>query len=248
MSNEYYISAGLPPIDGSSGGDTNSYYISAGMVPSDAVSDLSIEVNDSVEVVEDVTIAVEELVTDLDIDVVDAISAAENISFSFLSIVSIIDTLLVGEDVSFGFESFISVTDSVEIVEDVTGSVTSDTLSLGLAHGNSAPYDYFSLDDSEADPITVQIELDQTGGDLDSDYVLIYLIADDSFDLVTIEIQSEDAGVEWKISETDSDYGDSINKSSVTAGAYPVYVKATVANDGTITTDQVSANFKVTAW
>jgi len=184
---------------------------------------------DEVEIVEDITVTVEEaVVTNLDINVVDTVSATENTSFSFLSIVSIIDTLLVEEDVSV--------------------SVVSDTLPLGLAHGNSAPYDYFSLDDSEADPITVQIELDQTGGDLDSDYVLIYLIADDSFDLVTIEIQSEDAGVEWKISETDSDYGDSINKSSVTAGAYPVYAKATVANDGTIITDQVSANFKVTAW
>jgi len=192
-----------------------------------AAEDLSIEVNDAVGVAENVSVSVL-VVSDVDVSVYDALSITESISFSFLSIVSIIDTLLVGEDVSV--------------------SVVSDTLPLGLAHGNSAPYDYFSLDDSEADPITVQIELDQTGGDLDSDYVLIYLIADDSFDLVTIEIQSEDAGVEWKISETDSDYGDSINKSSVTAGAYPVYVKATVANDGTITTDQVSANFKVTAW
>ena len=229
MANEYYISAGLPPIDGSSGGDTNSYYISAGMVPDDAVSDLSIEVNDSVEVAEDVSVSVAAAsVEDLDISTYDAISIAEDVSFSFLSIVSINDTLLVEESVSVEVEAA--------------------TLPLGLAKGNSAPYDYFSLHAEESDPITVQIELDQTGGDKTSDYVLIYLIADDSFDLVTIEIQSEDAGVEWKISETDSDYGDSINKSSVVPGAYPVYAKAIVANDGTITEDQVSANFKVTAW
>ena len=193
-----------------------------------ASTDLSIEVNDTVSIAEDVSISIIASVVDLDISVVDTVSATENISFSFLSIVSINDTLLVGED--------------------VTISVVSDTIPLGLAHGNSAPYDYFSLDDSETDPVTVLVSLDQTGGDVESDYVLIYLIADDSFDLVAIEIQSEDAGVEWKISETDSDYGDEIEISSVTAGAYPVYAKAIVANDGTITADQISANFKVTAW
>jgi hypothetical protein len=35
MANEYYISAGLIPIDNSSGATANSYYISAGLVPVD---------------------------------------------------------------------------------------------------------------------------------------------------------------------------------------------------------------------
>lgn len=35
MSNEYYISAGLVPIDNSTGATTNTYYISAGLVPDD---------------------------------------------------------------------------------------------------------------------------------------------------------------------------------------------------------------------
>lgn len=35
MANEYHISAGLPPIDNSSGATSNSFYISAGLVPGD---------------------------------------------------------------------------------------------------------------------------------------------------------------------------------------------------------------------
>jgi len=35
MANEYYISAGLVPIDNSSGATANTYYISAGLVPDD---------------------------------------------------------------------------------------------------------------------------------------------------------------------------------------------------------------------
>ena len=35
MANEYYISAGLIPIDNSSGATANTYYISAGLVPDD---------------------------------------------------------------------------------------------------------------------------------------------------------------------------------------------------------------------
>lgn len=35
MANQYYISAGITPIDNSSGATSNNYYISAGIVPDD---------------------------------------------------------------------------------------------------------------------------------------------------------------------------------------------------------------------
>lgn len=35
MANQYYISAGLPPIDNSSGATSNNHYISAGLIPDD---------------------------------------------------------------------------------------------------------------------------------------------------------------------------------------------------------------------
>lgn len=35
MANQYYISAGIVPIDNSSGATSNNYYISAGIVPDD---------------------------------------------------------------------------------------------------------------------------------------------------------------------------------------------------------------------
>jgi len=38
MANEYHISAGLIPIDNSSGATANSYYISAGLVPDDVAA------------------------------------------------------------------------------------------------------------------------------------------------------------------------------------------------------------------
>jgi len=180
--------------------------------------------------------------------IIDAIYVASD-EISAGLVLGVHSSVGVAEDISAALSDLaVTVNDAVSVAEDVSFAFTGLTISLGLAHGSSAPYDYFSLDDLEVDPITVQVELDQTGGDVESDYVLIYLIADDSFDLVAIEIQSEDAGVEWKISETDSDYGDSIEIGSVTAGAYPVYAKAIVANDGTITADQISANFKVIAW
>lgn len=38
MANEYYISAGLVPIDNSTGATANSFYISAGLVPTDTAA------------------------------------------------------------------------------------------------------------------------------------------------------------------------------------------------------------------
>lgn len=38
MANQYYISAGLVPIDNASGAASNSYYISAGLIPDDAAA------------------------------------------------------------------------------------------------------------------------------------------------------------------------------------------------------------------
>lgn len=35
MANQFYISAGIPPIDNSSGATSNNHYITAGLVPDD---------------------------------------------------------------------------------------------------------------------------------------------------------------------------------------------------------------------
>lgn len=35
MANEFYITAGIPPIDNSTGATSNSFYISAGLIPDD---------------------------------------------------------------------------------------------------------------------------------------------------------------------------------------------------------------------
>ena len=38
MANDYYISAGIVPIDNSAGATAQSYYISAGLVPTDTAA------------------------------------------------------------------------------------------------------------------------------------------------------------------------------------------------------------------
>ena len=82
--------------------------------------ELHINVFDSVDVAEDITVTVEEAeTTALSIDVADTVAAEENISFSYLSIVSINDTLLVGEDVAvelFQENLEVSVYDAVSVV------------------------------------------------------------------------------------------------------------------------------------
>jgi len=44
MANEYHISAGIVPIDNSSGADAQSYYIAAGLPPDDTAAAGGIEV------------------------------------------------------------------------------------------------------------------------------------------------------------------------------------------------------------
>lgn len=133
---------------------------------------LRVEVNDAVGVAEDVTVIVAEAaVTDLNIDVADTVSVAENISFSFLSIVSINDTLLVGEDVSLGFDSFISVTDSVGITEDVSLSVALAPLGISVVDTVGITEDtsfllFADLWPSIVDSVAVAEDIVTTGGDL----------------------------------------------------------------------------------
>ena len=38
MANQFYISAGIPPIDNSSGATSNNYYIAAGLIPDDTAA------------------------------------------------------------------------------------------------------------------------------------------------------------------------------------------------------------------
>jgi len=39
MANDFCISAGLPPIDNSSGATANSFYIAAGLIPTDTAGE-----------------------------------------------------------------------------------------------------------------------------------------------------------------------------------------------------------------
>lgn len=168
--------------------------------------------------------------TDLSIDVYDSVSVDEDVTVA----VEELDTGLT-----------IDVYDSVSVAEDVE---VFSMLLLGLSKTNSSPYDYFSLNPAGDDPITVTVNLDQVGGNRDSDTLTFYLVAGGSFDLVILIAEDEDTGVEWKLSENGSDWEDSLSLVSITPGVTTLYAKAIVANDGTITEDQISANVRMTAW
>lgn len=92
MANEFYISAGLPSIDGSTGATSNSFYISAGLIPSDTITEISVSVTETISVNENVTPDVEG--TERNVTVQDNTSLAESITciFDDLSI-SIVDTI-----------------------------------------------------------------------------------------------------------------------------------------------------------
>jgi hypothetical protein len=90
--------------------------------------------------------------------------------------------------------------------------------------------------------------LTQTGGFTDSSTLTCYLIAGQIYSKVTIAAENEDAGIEWKFSDDNVLWYDTLQLLAVGIGATTIYAKAVVANDGTITTDKVSADARVLGW
>lgn len=132
---EYYDGGGWVAVDTRTnetgwGDETRTYDV--------PVSNLSVEVNDSVGAAENISTSIEAApADDLSINVVDTVAVTENISLSYLSIVSINDTILVNELVSVGIISenlYTSVADTVTISED-----------YNIEYGN-APLDINTVD------------------------------------------------------------------------------------------------------
>jgi hypothetical protein len=211
----------------------------------DLAFELVVDTYDDVSTEENFTV-----ILSLAINRIENVSVDEDVEFAeFIREISVVDTADIIEDITTYLPDALKIDtfDSPSILEDVTVNVNEPVFKLGLASNNSYPYDYFSLDD-ETDPITVAVELDQLGGDVTSDSILIYLIADDSFDLVVIDCPVKDTGVVWEFSDDDVDFDTELGLPSVVPGQTAIYARAVVANDGTITEDQIAADARVIGW
>jgi len=114
-------------------------------------------------------------------------------------------------------------------------------MSLLLSKNNTVTYDYYS-DGDNTDPITALATLDGTGGTViaaTSDPV--YLVAT-AFNYTTISISftGEEAGINWEVSTDNATWLETITPADMDALATDqtllIYMRATVINDGSLTT------------
>jgi hypothetical protein len=110
--------------------------------------------------------------------------------------------------------------------------------------------DEFSFDGSGSDPVSLAATLNDTGGTLDSNVVTAELLATThAYTDITLDISSEDAGIDFKLSLDGVNYHDDLDSSpsgDLAAGTIPepdasggdvrqtVYIKAVIDNDGTV--------------
>ena len=127
-------------------------------------------------------------------------------------------------------------------------------MSLKLASNNSPAYTYFS-EDTGVTPINVAVILDGSGGTEDSTEAHIYLVATvDNYTSITVEPVNEvDTGINYQVSLTSgSGFAESVTPPNMDASGADVvddiYVKAVVANDGTVSAGSfTAANIRVTS-
>jgi hypothetical protein len=113
--------------------------------------------------------------------------------------------------------------------------------------------DEFSFDDSGSDPVSLAATLTDEGTTVDTNVVIAELLATTyAYTDITVDIPSEDTGIDFKFSLDDVNWYDNLNSSpsgNLPAGTIPepdatggdvrqtVYIKAVVDNDGTVPTD-----------
>jgi len=113
MANEFYISAGLPPIDNSEGAASNTAYVAAGLIPDDVETTLSVSVFETVAV-EDSPTTSSPYPVDIE-DVVISIVSARTIS-DIVETVAVVDSA----DVVISTSEIPAVVDSLEFSDSVT--------------------------------------------------------------------------------------------------------------------------------
>lgn len=125
-------------------------------------------------------------------------------------------------------------------------------MSLKLSSTNTSPYSYYSEGDG-SNPITASVTLDNAGGTLDTNVVTAYLVATTySYTGITVQPVNEEAGIDWQISLDNTTWAQSITPADMDATAgdqvTTVYLKAVVANDGTVDIgNYVAADIQINA-
>lgn len=123
---------------------------------------------------------------------------------------------------------------------------------LKLAKNNAPAYDYYSEGDG-SDPISAAVVLDGSGGTVESAVVTAYLVATNyRYTGITVTPVNEETGVDWKVSLDNAAWGESVNPADMNAlaadQAIPVYLKAVIANDGSVPTSiKTGADIEITA-
>ena len=125
-------------------------------------------------------------------------------------------------------------------------------MSLKLSSTNTSPYSYYSEGDG-SNPITASVTLDNSGGTLDTNVVTAYLVATTySYTGITVQPVNEETGIDWQISLDNATWAQSITPADMDATAadqvVAVYLKAVVANDGTVDIgNYVAADIQINA-
>lgn len=119
-------------------------------------------------------------------------------------------------------------------------------MSLQIAKNSSPPYDYYSSGD-DSDPISRSVVLDGDGVADVSNVLTAYLVATTySYTDITVSVVDNPAGVTWEVSlSSGSGFGSSVSPDDMDASiadqTTAVYLRATVADDGSVDPSVVTA-------
>lgn len=113
-------------------------------------------------------------------------------------------------------------------------------MSLKIALNNAPAYNYLSSG-TELNPGVSSVTLDNVGGTKDGSTATLYLVATTfRYTGISVSVDNEQTGVDWKLSLNNSTWLDTLAPSDMNALSadvvIPVYVKPVVNNNGTVST------------
>jgi hypothetical protein len=113
-------------------------------------------------------------------------------------------------------------------------------MSLKISLTDTAPYDYFSEGDG-SNPISTSITLDNTGGNVETSTMTLYLVATGyNYTGITLSQINAELGYDWLLSSDNTTFSTSITMPDMDASGSDVitaiYLKVSASNDGTVAT------------
>jgi len=113
-------------------------------------------------------------------------------------------------------------------------------MSIKLSKNDTSPYDYFSEGDG-SDPVTRTATVDESGGNVNTSVLSAFVVATDySYTGIVVDSINNDTGITWQLSTDNTTFTTSVTLPDMDASAndikIPIYIRAVVANDGSIGT------------